>query len=65
MINNGEEKLIAIFIVAVREKFTPCGTWLDWIFQFGGPDTLILTQNHKESDIKRYSAKELMPHYPS
>jgi len=24
-----------------RDHFTPCGSCLDWIFQFGGADTIV------------------------
>src|ERR1700733_12453766 len=41
MITNGERKLTAILVVAERNKFTPCGSCLDWIFQFGGENTLV------------------------
>lgn len=64
MITNGEKKFVAILIVAERDKFTPCGSCLDWIFQFGGDDTLVAFQPSKFSEITIYKAKELMPHYP-
>lgn len=64
MISNGEKKFIAILIVAERERFTPCGTCLDWIFQFGGGDTLVAFQASKFADIVIYTARELMPYYP-
>ena len=64
MISNGGKHFIAILVVAERDKFTPCGSCLDWIFQFGGPDTLVAFQASKSSEIVIYTAKELMPHYP-
>ena len=69
MITCGEKKFVAILIVAERDKFTPCGSCLDWIFQFGGEETLVAFQSSPTSVIERgknlFSAKELMPHYPN
>ena len=65
MISSGCKKLDAIIIVAERNKFTPCGGCLDWIFEFGGPKCLVGYQTKKEGKITIFEAKELMPHYPS
>jgi cytidine deaminase len=65
MITNGEYKLVVIFIAAERDKFTPCGSCLDWIFQFGGEESIVAYQTSRTSEIIKYKAKELMPHYPS
>lgn len=65
MISSGNKKLDAIIIVAERNKFTPCGGCLDWIFEFGGPKCLVGYQTKKDGKITIFSAKELMPHYPS
>lgn len=64
MIACGEKELVAILIVAEREKFTPCGSCMDWIFQFGGNECFVAYQNNLDSDVIIYSANELMPHYP-
>tara|TARA_R110002033_G_scaffold153429_1_gene189930 strand:- start:4610 stop:4993 length:384 start_codon:yes stop_codon:yes gene_type:complete len=64
MVSNGETKFSSIIIVAKREKFTPCGTCMDWIFQFGGPDTVVAYQNEINGEIHKFTARELMPHYP-
>ncbi|MBO3700194.1 cytidine deaminase [Roseivirga sp. E12] len=64
MVGAGEKEFLAIAIVAQREFFTPCGTCLDWIFQFGGPDTIVGIQNSIQGETKFYKASELMPHYP-
>ena len=64
MVSNGEIKFLSIVIVAKREKFTPCGTCMDWIFQFGGPNTVVAYQNEIDGEIHEFTAKELMPHYP-
>ena len=64
MISQGDKKFIAIIVVAERERFTPCGTCMDWIFQFGGADTIVAYQNKKEGEIYKFTANELMPYYP-
>jgi cytidine deaminase len=64
MITNGETKMIAIAIVAERQNFSPCGSCLDWIFQFGGKDCLIGWQSDRNGKANIFTAKELMPHYP-
>jgi len=64
MISAGEQQLVAILIVAERKKFTPCGGCLDWIFQFGGNECEVAYQTSPQMRIFKYSAKELMPHYP-
>ncbi len=64
MIASGEKRLIAILIVAERNRFTPCGSCMDWIFQFGGPEAQVAFQTSKDSEIIKYKARSLMPHYP-
>ena len=64
MIACGDRKLIAILIVAKREFFTPCGSCMDWIMQFGGDQCVIGFQNNRDGEISTFTAKELMPHYP-
>jgi cytidine deaminase len=44
----GEGRLQAIFIAAERNKFTPCGGCLDWIFELGGEDCLVYSQTSEE-----------------
>jgi len=65
MVSAGHKKLDAIVIVAEREKFTPCGGCLDWIFEFGGPTCQVGYQTKKDGTITTFTAKELMPHYPN
>jgi len=65
MISSGSKKLDVILVVAEREKFTPCGSCLDWIFEFGGAECLVGYQTKKEGEITIFEAKELMPHYPN
>ncbi len=64
LVSSGSRNLLAILIVAERERFTPCGGCMDWIFEIGGPDCYIGYQNSKDGAITKYKAKDLMPHYP-
>src|SRR6188472_3095923 len=36
MVAAGHGPATAILVVAERERFTPCGSCLDWIFELGG-----------------------------
>ena len=65
MISAGNTKLDAIIIVAERNKFTPCGGCLDWIFEFGEAKCLVGYQTKKDGKITIFEAIDLMPHYPS
>ena len=65
MISSGKKKLDVILVVSERDKFTPCGGCLDWIFEFGGPKCLVGYQTKKSGKITIFEAKELMPHYPN
>ena len=65
MIASGQTNLIAVFVAAERTRFTPCGSCLDWIFQFGGPDCVVGYQTSPAVAPKMLLAKELMPYYPS
>jgi len=64
MIASVERRIVAILVAAERERFTPCGSCMDWIFQFGGPDCKVGFQNSEDGPISFYTAHELMPHYP-
>lgn len=57
--------LIAILIAAERERFTPCGSCLDWIFEIGGGDCMVYSEKSMGGDTKSYRASELMPYYPT
>lgn len=63
MVAAGQKKLAEILIVAEREKFTPCGSCLDWIFQSGDENTAV-TFVSNEGVEQTFTAGELMPHYP-
>lgn len=64
MIASGEKSFDVILIVAKRERFTPCGACMDWIFQFGGKNCLIGFQKKRHEKIFINKAIELMPYYP-
>lgn len=64
MVSNGYKELIAIFVAAERERFTPCGSCMDWIFQFGGEGCLVGYQRQRDLDAIVLTARELMPFYP-
>jgi cytidine deaminase len=63
MVAAGQTKLYAIVIAADREKFTPCGACMDWIFQFGSDTTRVIFAPFA-GDLQEFTAGELMPHYP-
>ena len=65
MVAGGEKHLVAVFIVAERDRFTPCGGCMDWIMQFGSADTIVAFQGTRNGPIQQYTAGQLMPFYPS
>jgi len=65
MTASGDGPAVAVLIASEREKFTPCGGCLDWIFELGGPETLVAFQGTVGGKITAFRADELMPHYPS
>jgi cytidine deaminase len=64
MVSAGDERLAAVLIAAERERFTPCGACLDWIFELGGGDCIVAVQTRHGGQIESLLARELMPHYP-
>lgn len=64
MVASGYRLLYGILIVAEREQFTPCGSCMDWIFQFGGASCCVGVQANKNGRIKIFQSAELMPYYP-
>lgn len=64
MIAGGEQVLVAIVVVAERDRFTPCGACMDWVWEFGGATCLVGVQNTPSGPVETLSAGELMPHYP-
>lgn len=61
---SGNDTILAILVVAERNLFTPCGSCMDWIIQFGGGDVLIGFQKIPGGQVQAYRASELMPYYP-
>jgi cytidine deaminase len=64
MIAAGDSQAVAIAIAAERERFTPCGACLDWVFELGGRECIVFIQSQRAAKPTRYLAVELMPHYP-
>ena len=64
MVAEGFSKLDAILIAAEKERFTPCGGCLDWIFQFGGAECYVAYQTKSNLPPVILQAKDLMPYYP-
>jgi cytidine deaminase len=64
MVAAGAGPAVAVVIAAERERFTPCGSCLDWIFEVGGPSCLVGSQPQQGAPIAWLRADELMPHYP-
>ena len=65
MVAAGHTDLIAVVVVAERERFTPCGGCMDWIYQFGGSSCLIGFQPSPDAEIVMFRADDLMPYYPT
>jgi cytidine deaminase len=65
LVAGGGSKLQAILIAAERNRFTPCGSCMDWIFELGGEDCLVLSEQIPGKRGHRHLAGELMPYYPS
>lgn len=64
MVAAGETRLTAVLVAAERERFTPCGACLDWIFEFGGGECTVAVQSVPGGTPESLLAAELMPHYP-
>jgi len=64
MVTAGYKHFYVILIAAKRKKFTPCGSCMDWIMQFGGPNCTVAFQSNTSAEIITYRAKEIMPLYP-
>jgi len=65
MVAAGHTRSIAVLVVAERERFTPCGSCLDWIFELGGPMCIVGFQQMRNGPVEKLLAGELMPHYPA
>lgn len=64
LVAGGSSACSVVLVVATREKFTPCGACLDWIFEIGGPACLVGFQGESKGEVSWFRADELMPHYP-
>lgn len=64
MAASGEGPAVAVLVVSTRERFTPCGGCLDWIFELGGPECQVAFQRSPGAEIVSLRADALMPHYP-
>lgn len=64
LVAGGFREFSAILVAAERDHFTPCGACLDWIFEVGGPDALVLVQSSEDGAVAAYAARDLMPEYP-
>jgi cytidine deaminase len=64
MVAAGETRLVGIVVAAERERFSPCGACLDWVFEFGGGECLVGWQSNPHADATVLYASDLMPYYP-
>lgn len=64
LIAGGATSCSHVLVAAERDKFTPCGACMDWIFEVGGPACMVGFQRSPGGVITWFSAAELMPHYP-
>lgn len=64
LVAGGSSLLSVVLIAAERKQFTPCGSCLDWIFEIGGGDCLVLSERAQGVVTHTYRARELMPGYP-
>ncbi|WP_158691025.1 cytidine deaminase [Streptomyces sp. 351MFTsu5.1] len=64
LVGAGARKLVAVLIAAERERFTPCGGCMDWIFEIGGDDCLVISEKRPGEVNHELQAIELMPFYP-
>lgn len=64
MASAGDGPAAAVVVASRRERFTPCGACVDWIFELGGPDCLVAFQGEPGMPLAALRADELMPHYP-
>ncbi len=64
MVAGGGTQAVAVLVAAERDRFTPCGSCLDWIFELGGAGCMVAFQPKRDARIEALRADELMPHYP-
>ena len=65
MVAEGCPRLAAVLIVADKERFTPCGSCMDWIVQHANSGAVqVVYHNMLTGEEQVYTVHELMPHYP-
>lgn len=64
MVSAGHTDANAVLVASERERFTPCGSCLDWIFELGGPNCWVAFEPTRGVRLRIYRAVELMPYYP-
>ncbi|WP_406123280.1 cytidine deaminase family protein [Streptomyces sp. NBC_00989] len=64
LVAGGARRLVAVLISAERERFTPCGSCMDWIFEIGGDDCFVISERHPGEVNHELRASDLMPFYP-
>lgn len=64
MVSGSASRLVAVLVASEEILFTPCGGCMDWIFEHGGPDCVVLVMNARDATPMRWRAAELMPQYP-
>jgi cytidine deaminase len=64
LVARGDRELVAVVVAAERERFSPCGACLDWVFEFGGSDCVVAWQSTPGGKLVTARAGELMPFYP-
>ncbi len=65
MVASGETHLTIVVVAASRDRFSPCGACMDWIFEFGGPNCIVAWQSTPHGPLVELTANELMPFYPN
>lgn len=63
-VSAGAKYVSTILIASTRDRLTPCGACLDWIFEMGGEDCLVFSERVPGRPEHRYIVRDLMPYYP-
>lgn len=64
MVAAGDRRASAVLVASERDHFTPCGACLDWIFELGGAQCLVIVESSPQGERKVFTAAQLMPSYP-
>lgn len=65
LVAGSKSGMCAVLIAAERDRFTPCGSCMDWIFEIGGGDCLVISEKGIGVTAHEYRARDLMPFYPN